>query len=115
MTEISISEMLVMQRELWEKYREKWSPLEPKYARDSLLWMVEEIGEVISIIKKRGEEAIINDTALRSEFITELADVLMYFNDTLMRYGITAAELSESYKVKHEYNMKRDFTRPEKA
>lgn len=32
-----------MQYKLWEKYKDKWSPLEPKFAHDSLLWMMEEL------------------------------------------------------------------------
>ena len=111
MTDLKISDMLHMQKSLWENNKEKWSPLEPKYARDSILWMMEEIGEVISIIKKRGESEIINDKSLRNDFVTELTDVLMYFNDVLMRYEITPEEISEAYITKHAKNMNRDFVK----
>lgn len=37
----------------------------------------------------------------------ELADVLMYFNDILLCYGISAEELKQSYINKFEKNMKR--------
>jgi hypothetical protein len=50
--------MLRSQYELWEKRKDTWSPMKPEFARDSLLWMMEEIGEVIAIIKKRGENEI---------------------------------------------------------
>ncbi len=109
MPDLRISDMQTMQRELWEKYRDKWSPLEPEYARNSLLWMFEEIGEVIAIIKKRGEADIMNDAELRGEFVVELTDVLMYFNDVLMRYAVTSEEISEAYIAKHDRNMGRDF------
>ena len=109
MSDLKISEMLKMQRALWEKHKDTWSPLEPEYARNSILWMIEELGEVIAIIKKRGESEIIKDEALRSDFVTELADVYMYFNDVLLRYGITAEEISEAYLTKHIKNMGRDY------
>jgi NTP pyrophosphatase (non-canonical NTP hydrolase) len=101
--------MLQMQKNLWERYKDKWSPLEPPYARNSILFMIEELGEVIAIIKKRGETEITSDTDLRNEFITELVDVLMYYNDVLLRYEISPHEISEAYKNKHLKNMGRDF------
>ena len=39
--------------------------------------------------------------------IEELADVLMYYNDVLLCYGITADELKAAYTEKFEKNMKR--------
>lgn len=72
-----------------------------------LLWMVGEIGEVIDIIKKHGGEKICTDAGLRKELTEELADVLMYYNDVLLCYGISADELKKSYQKKFENNMKR--------
>ncbi|MCL2420592.1 MAG: DUF550 domain-containing protein [Defluviitaleaceae bacterium] len=109
MTDLKISDMLHMQKGLWEMNKNHWPPLEPKTARNSILWMIEELGEVIAIIKKRGESEIANDKSLRNEFVTELADVLMYFNDVLLRYEITPEEISEAYIAKHAKNMGRDF------
>ncbi len=109
MSDLKISDMQKMQYELWEKYKEKWSPLEPEFARNSLLWMFEEIGEVIAIIKKRGENEIMSDSDLRKEFVEELADVLMYFNDVFMRYNVSPEEISDAYIKKHNKNMGRDF------
>lgn len=109
MSDLRISDMQKMQYELWERHKAKWSPLEPRFARESLLWMFEEIGEVIAIIKKRGEDEIMSDTNLRKEFVEELADVLMYFNDVFMRYKIAPEEISDAYVKKHLKNMKRDF------
>ena len=107
--DLKISQMQDMQRELWEKHKDKWQPLEPYYARDSLLWMFEEIGECIAIIKKRGEGDIVGNPQVREAFVEELADVYMYFNDVFMRYGIGADEISQAYIKKHAKNMKRDF------
>jgi len=109
MKDLKISEMLQMQKALWEKHKDSWSPLEPAFARNSILWMIEELGEVIAVIKKRGESEIMNDSVLRREFITELADVFMYFNDVLLRYEVTPEEISEVYIAKYNENMRRDF------
>ena len=52
-------------------------------------------------------EAVSQDTGLRTELIEELADVLMYYNDVLLCYDISAVELKRSYISKFEKNMKR--------
>ena len=69
--------------------------------------MIGEIGEVIDIIKKHGGENTSQDVDLRKHLIEELADVLMYYNDILLCYGISAEELKQSYISKFEKNMKR--------
>jgi len=111
MADLKLSEFIAMQRELQEKYKGKWTPLTKENGRSSLLWMVEELGEVISIIKKRGENAVMNDETVREAFVEELADMLMYYNDALICYGITSEELSNAYMKKHMKNMGRDFIR----
>ena len=95
--DIKISEMMGMQKELWEANKENWSPMEAKYGRNFLLWMIEEMGEAISIIKKKGDNAIMTNEEVRRAFVEELSDVLMYYNETLLRYGITANEISTAY------------------
>lgn len=107
MDDFGINEMLDMQRALQEKYKDKWDPICPDRGKDQLLWMIGEIGEVIDIIKKHGGENAIRDVDLRKHLIEELADVLMYYNDILLCYGITAEELKQSYISKFEKNMKR--------
>lgn len=109
MPDLKISEMLSMQKELFEPHKDKWSPMEPEAGRNFLLFMVEEMGEAIAIIKKKGDRAIMDDENVRSAFCEEMADVLMYYNDTLLRYGITADEISGAYIKKHEKNMGRDY------
>ncbi len=109
MDELRMGDMIAMQRELYAKHRETWSPLEPKYARNSLLWMIGEIGEVTQLIKKLGEDRIAQDSRARGAFVEEMVDVLMYYNDVLMRYGISGEELSEAYAKKHTKNMGRDY------
>ncbi|MCI8654479.1 MAG: DUF550 domain-containing protein [Clostridia bacterium] len=107
--DIKISEMIGMQKELWEKNKETWSPMEAKYGRNFLLWMIEEMGEAISIIKKKGDNEIMTNQEVRKAFVEELSDVLMYYNETLLRYGITANEISNAYIQKHKRNMKRNY------
>jgi 8-oxo-dGTP diphosphatase len=67
------------------------------------------IGEVIAIIKKRGEKEIEEDRALKEKFTEELVDVFMYFLDVLNRYGITGEKFSKAFIKKNNYNQKRDF------
>lgn len=107
MADLSVSEMLDMQRRLQERYRDKWEPVGPDTGKNKLLWMICEMGEVIDIIKKRGHERIMTDDAVRSDLVEEMADVLMYYHDVLLCYGITADELQETYRRKFERNMTR--------
>ena len=69
--------------------------------------MIGEIGEVIDIVKKHGGAAASTDDSLRKDLVEELADVLMYYNDVLLCYGITAKELKQAYAEKFAKNMKR--------
>lgn len=107
MDDFGINEMLEMQRALQDKYKDKWETISPEVGKNKLLWMIGEIGEVIDIIKKHGGEAACKDEELRACLIEELADVLMYYNDVLLCYGISAEELKRSYTGKFEKNMKR--------
>ena len=107
MDDFRINEMLAMQTALQEKYKDKWMPICPERGKDQLLWMIGEIGEVIDIIKKHGGESVCGESALREQLIEELADVLMYYNDVLLCYGISAEELKRSYVGKFEKNMSR--------
>ena len=44
---------------------------------------------------------------MREQLVEELADVLMYYNDVLLCYGISAEELKQSYVHKFEKNLER--------
>ena len=105
--DFTINEMLEMQKALQDKYKHKWEPICAETGRNKLLWMIGEIGEVIDIIKQNGGTKASSDTEIRKDLIEELADVLMYFNDVLLCYNISAEELKESYTNKFERNMKR--------
>lgn len=107
MTDFTINEMLAMQRQLQEKYKGQWEPIAPAAGKHKLLWMVGEVGEVIDIVKKNGDQKAAEDPELREHLIEEMADVLMYYNDVLLCYGITAEELKNTYTDKFERNLKR--------
>ena len=107
MEDFSIGEMQQMQKALQEKYRHKWEPICPDVGKNKLLWMIGEIGEVIDIVKKYGGENAAANEDVRVQLVEELADVLMYYNDVLLRYGISAEELKRAYTEKFEKNMTR--------
>lgn len=107
MADFSVNEMLEMQRRLQEKYRDQWEEISPEVGANKLLWLVGEIGEVIDIVKKKGGPEAASDPALRAHLVEELADVLMYYGDVLLCYGVTPDELRESYIRKFERNMTR--------
>ena len=107
MSDFSIREMLTMQQTLQEKYKDKWETICPEAGKHKLLWMIGEIGEVVDIIKKNGDIKSLEDSDLRKHLIAEMADVLMYYNDVLLCYGISDEELKEAYTTKFEKNMKR--------
>ncbi|MBQ8815321.1 MAG: MazG-like family protein [Lachnospiraceae bacterium] len=107
MADFSINEMQEMQKQLQNKYKDKWGGLNPEIGKNQLLWMIGEIGEVIDIVKKHGGEKASTDEELRKDLIEEMADVLMYYNDVMLCYGITAHELKQAYSGKFDKNMKR--------
>ena len=102
-----VSEMLEMQQALQDKYKGKWEPISPEAGKHKLLWMIGEAGEVIDIIKKHGDTEPLSDQELRKHLVEELADVLMYYNDVLLCYGISAGELKRAYTEKFAKNLER--------
>ena len=94
--DLSISEMKKMQEELYD-------------AKNHILYMIEEVGECISIIKKKGIKAIMEDKEVRSRFLEEITDVQNYYIEVLNRLNITPEEYSNAYIEKHNYNMNRNF------
>ena len=91
MSDFGINEMLEMQKALQEKYKDKWEHISPEVGKNKLLWMI----------------AADIDNPERNHLIEEMADVLMYYNDVLLCYGISADELKEFYTSKFEKNMNR--------
>ena len=107
MADFSMEEMRNMQQALQNRYKDKREPIGPETGKNKLLWMIGEIGEVIDIVKKHSGTSACTDPDLRKDLIEELADVLMYYNDVLLCYGITPDELGQSYREKFQKNMNR--------
>ena len=107
MEQFTMQEMQEMQRTLQDTYKHKWEPICPGIGQHKLLWMIGEIGEVIDIVKKNGGEVACTDEKTRHDLVEEMADVLMYFNDVMLCYGITEEEMKKAYVEKFEKNMTR--------
>lgn len=69
--------------------------------------MIGEIGEVIDIVKKNGGTKASTDEKLRKDLVEEMADVLMFYNDVMLCYGISSEELKKSYSEKFKKNLGR--------
>ena len=85
--------MQAIQRELQERYKDKWEHVDPAHGRNKLLWMLAEAGEAIQIIKKKGDDRIVSDPQVRRDFIEELCDVMMFLNDVCLCYDIKPEEI----------------------
>ncbi|WP_404989165.1 nucleotide pyrophosphohydrolase [Clostridium culturomicium] len=107
MENFGLNEMNIIQKQLQEKYKDKWGGLSPDKGRNQLLWMMIEVCEVADIIKKKGDSHIMNDEETRNHFLEELSDVLMYFNDVMLCYSISPEEIKKAYLEKYNKNMER--------
>lgn len=108
--DISIAKMKEMQMELFKLHKDEWKDdMYPEAARNHMLYMIEEIGESISIIKKKGIDAIMNDERVRENFITEMTDVARYYIEVLNRLGITSEEYAKCYINKHNECINRNY------
>ena len=113
--DLSISEMQKMQLELYEANKEKWKDIDdPNAAKNHILFMVEEIGECISIIKKKGINQIMENQEIRDRFLEEITDVQNYYIEVLNRLKITPEEYSKAYIDKHNSNMNRNYEKDNK-
>lgn len=52
------------------------------------------------MLGKNGDIKATTDNEIRKQLVEELADVLMYYNDVLLCYGISADELKKIYVEK---------------
>ena len=111
---LDMAEMLEIQRRLHDAHPE-WGGLTVEHGLRQLLWMVGEIGEVIDVIKKAPEERYMSPGKVREHFVEEFCDVMMYFADTLVCYGVTAEEFAEAYRKKADYDLIRDFVSQNEA
>ena len=107
MVDFGFEEMQAIQRELQDKYKDKWKKLSPEVGKEKLLWLMVELGEVADVLKKKGVRSIVEEPEVRKDFLEEMCDVLMYYNDVMICYDISIEELKEAYRKKHERNMSR--------
>lgn len=107
MEDFGFKEMQQIQLQLQERYKDKWRHLSPEVGKDQMLWLMIELGEAADIIKKEGTRKIMEDASVRKNYIEEMADVMMYFNDILLCYDISIDEFSAIYREKHKRNMDR--------
>ena len=103
----TVGEMMDMQKAMLEKYSEQWEHYSPEAGKNHLLWMIGEVGEVIDIIKKNGSEAACADPKLRSHLVEEMVDVMMFYTDVLLCFGISEEEFKEAYQRKFQRNLSR--------
>ena len=93
MADARIGEFLEMQHRL--AVEKDWiGDRVPEMGHMSLLWSIDELGEVIAILKKKGASAVMENESVRAHFTEEIADVFMYLFDMLECYGITAEEFT---------------------
>ena len=104
---LDMNDMRDMQQTLQARYAGWWEPIDPEHGKNKLLWMAAELGEAIQVVKRHPADDIAKPGAIRNDFVEEMADVLMYFNDVLLCYGVTPEEFDKIYRAKHERNMNR--------
>ena len=108
MADARIGELLELQHRL--AVEKGWiADRVPEKGHMSLLWSIDELGEVIAILKKKGAAAVMENESVRAHFTEEIADVFMYLFDMMECYGITAEEFSEAYLAKFRRNLGRDW------
>lgn len=89
-----MNDMLEFQRRLQDKYAAKWGePIEPATALNKYLWAIGELAEAVDIIKKCGDEAIMNKSGVRQDFVEEMGDVFMYLFDVMLCLGMKTEQL----------------------
>jgi NTP pyrophosphatase (non-canonical NTP hydrolase) len=104
---LDMNGMREMQQTLQARYAGWWEPIDPEHGKNKILWMLAELGEAIQVVKRHPVEEIAQPGDVRHDFVEEMADVLMYFNDILLCYGITPEEFEDVYRAKHARNMTR--------
>lgn len=104
---LDFNEMQERQRALQARYAGWWEDIDPEHGRNKVLWMLAELGEAIQILKRNPPKVLMTQGRVRHDFVEEMADVLMYFNDVMLCYDISPEEFASVYRAKHERNMTR--------
>lgn len=109
---LDFHDMQEMQQALQARYAGWWEPIDPEHGKNKILWLMSELGEAIQVVKRHSAQEVMTKGEVRHDLIEEMADVLMFYNDVLLCYGITPEELEVVYRAKHERNMTR-WKKPE--
>lgn len=104
---LDMKDMRQMQQALQARYAGWWEPVDLEHGKNKMLWMLAELGEAIQVVKRHPVEEIAQPGVVRHDFVEEMADVLMFFNDILLCYDVTPEEFEAAYRAKHERNMTR--------
>ena len=104
---LNFDDMRQLQEALQARYAGWWEPVDPEHGKNKMLWMLAELGEAIQVVKRHPPSELMEESAVRHDFVEELADVLMYFNDILLCYDVRPEEFEAVYRAKHERNMTR--------
>lgn len=106
---MTIQDMLDMQNRLYDKcgIANRWLTYTPDHAQLHWLYMLGEAGEVVDVLKKNSLETLLQLGPARAHMVEELADTLMFFVDTMACMQVSADELAQAYKEKHERNINR--------
>ncbi len=107
--DLTVSYMMQTQKDLYKLHEKEWNPREPEFGRDHILYMIEEIGETVAILKKKGAQAILEDPAVREAFLGEMSDVIMYYIATLLCFHVTPEEFAGAFEKIHAKNMGRNY------
>ena len=102
MKDVTLRDLFDMQAKLYEKNKERWQDMDVTHAKDHLLYMIEELGEAIAILKKQKEKAIMHDAVTREAFVTEMSDLLRVYVGPLCGYQVTPEELGTAYIHKYQ-------------
>ena len=109
---LDFHDMQEMQQALQARYAGWWEPIDPEHGKNKILWLMAELGEAIQVVKRHSAQEVMTKGEVRHDLVEEMVDVLMFYNDVLLCYGITPEELEEVYRAKHERNMTR-WKKPE--
>ena len=104
---LDIHEMIRLQRSLQERYKGEWESVDPAHGLNKLMWMIGEVGEVSQILKRKGACGVMESSEVRSAFMEEMADVLMFYSDVLLCFDIDPDEFERIYRAKNHRNMTR--------
>lgn len=97
---VTIREIAANQSEFQSHYAHKWGGYTPERTVRLLAWLYGELGEVGDIIKKKGSALIKTDDSVRTHFVEELCDVMMYWHDVFLCAGFSPEEAEKAYRLR---------------